>query len=335
MNDAIRTAATDTMEGEPGPAGEGIELSVLITAGDTEELAAVQKLRDECTDELSETDLQYEFVFVVENEAPNAIDELLRLKEKSEAPVKVLVLGRQYGSATALSVGADHAAGEIILTIPAFLQVESGAIASLVSEIDDHDLVLLRRRERGGGMIGKGVRTLLGLPLRLVMGKEAYDLCRSVLIFREEVVRSIDIFGDKDRYLPILARRLGFDVKVMDKEGTRRRDGDKEHLSVHGGISRLLDLLSIFFLTEFTQKPLRFFGFFGLTSFSGGFLICAYLAVQRLFMGVPLADKPMLLLGILLIVLGVLLLSIGLIGEMIIFTNGKKGSGDIVERIIE
>lgn len=333
MNTAIRTAATDSMKTEPEE--EGVKLSVLITLQNLDRAAAVRELHAECVDELSETGLQYEFVVVVEKEDPDAMDELLRLREKSEAHVRVLVLGRQYGSATALSVGADHAAGETILTIPAFLQVKSGAIAPLVSEIEDHDLVLLKRRERGGGVLGKGVRKLLGLPLRLVMGEEAYDLRRSVLVFRKEVVQSIDIFGDKDRYLPILARRLGFDVNVTHEEGAERRDGHKDPLSVRGGISQFLDLLSIFFLTEFTQKPLRFFGFFGLTSFSGGFLICAYLAVQRLFMGVSLADKPMLLLGILLIVLGMLLLSIGLIGEMIIFTNGERGSEDIVERIIE
>ena len=323
------------MDSGPESVGEEVELSVLITVHALDESDVVRELHDECTRELSKTGLTYEFIFVLEKEGADAIEELLHLKEERETSIKVVALGRQYGSATALSVGVSHAVGETILTIPAFLQVESGAIGSLVSGIEGCDLVLLKRADRKRGVIAKGIRKLLRLPLKLAVGDQAYDLRRSVLIFRREVVQSIDIFGDKDRYLPILARRLGFDVKVMDKERANRRDGRSERVSIHGGISQFLDLLSIFFLTEFTQKPLRFFGLFGLTSFSGGFLICAYLAIQRLFMGVPLADKPMLLLGILLIVLGVLLLSIGLIGEMIIFTKGKKRYKEIVEYVIE
>jgi len=310
------------------------DLSVLITVHDSDRAAVLQELHDECTDELNDTGLRYEFVFVVEKQSSKAIDELSRIKEESRSPVKVLVLGRQYGSATALSVGVDYASGDTILTIPAFLQVEPGALTSLISEIQDRDMALLKRDERGEGMVGRAIGSLLRFPLRLVLGGEGHHLRRSVLIFRREVAQAIEVFGNKDRYLPLLARRLGFEVAVVGTGGVKRRDGRKAGFSTRRGVRQFLDLLSIFFLTEFTQKPLRFFGFFGLTSFSGGLLICVYLTMQRLFMGVPLADKPMLLLGVLLIVLGALLLSIGLIGEMIIFTKGRGESNKIIDRII-
>lgn len=334
MNTAIRTAETDSVDTEQRSAEEGVELSVLVTVHDLDLATTVRELHAECTDELGEMGLQYEFIIVLEKKESGAIDELLRLKEESEASVTIVALGGQYGSATALSVGVDHAAGETILSVPAFLRMEPGAIKSLVSEIKDRDLVLLRRSEERRGTMVRSLDKLLRFPLRLVVGGEPFDLRRSVLIFRKEVVQAIDIFGDKDRYLPILARRFGFEVEVVGREKAERRDGGAASPTIRGGVSRLLDLLSIFFLTEFTQKPLRFFGFFGLTSLSGGLLICLYLTVERLFMGIPLADKPMLLLGVLLIVLGVILLSIGLIGEMVIFTNGKSGSANSIEEII-
>lgn len=330
MSIITRTATRDSMDADPRPK-EKVDLSVLITVHDSGQAAVLRELYDECTDELNETGLRYEFVFVVEKQSSKAIDELSRVKEESRSHVKVLVLGRKYGSATALSVGVDYASGNIILTIPAFLQVEPGAITSLITEIQGRDMAFLKRDERSEGAIGSAIGSLLRFPLRVILGEGVNHLRRSVLMFRREVAQSIEIFGNKDRYLPLLARRLGFEVAVVNTGGVKRRDGQKARLSVHRGVSQILDLLSIFFLTEFTQKPLRFFGFFGLASFSGGGIICVYLAVQRLFMGVSLADKPMLLLGVLLIVLGALLLSIGLIGEMIIFTKGQER----IEKIIE
>lgn len=334
MNTGIRTVAHNSMDTPPGTEEE-IELSVLVTVHSLDQASTIRELYAECTDELKETDVEYELIFVVEREEQDVVDWISRLKKEGGPRTKVIVLGRHCGSATALSIGVDYAAGKTVLNIPAFLRVEPGALTSLISEIQDHDLVLLRRSDRGEGAIRGMIRKLLGLPLKLVLGEEAYDLRPGILIFRREVVQNIEIFGDKDRYLPILARRLGYKVKVPKKERAERRDGQGEKISIHGGVSQFLDLLSVFFLTEFTQKPLRFFGFFGLASFSAGGGICVYLAIQRLFMGVPLADKPMLLLGVLLIVLGVLLLSIGLIGEMIIFTKGKVGSEEIVERVVD
>lgn len=307
---------------------------MIITVRGLDRAAPLRELYAECTAELDKTDLQYEFVFVVEREASEVTDELLRLKDESESRVKILVLGRRYGSATMLSAGVDHAAGTAILTVPAFLRVKDGALTSLVSEIHSHDMVVLEPSDRGEGVLSRFADRVFWRPLGAMMGARAYDTRRSVHIFKKKVADAIDVFGDKDRYLPFLARRLGFEVEVIEGKA-ERRGGVESSDSVGGGVSRTLDLLSVFFLTEFTQKPLRFFGFFGLTSFSGGLLICVHLTIQRLFMGVSLADKPMLLLGILLIVLGALLLSIGLIGEMIIFTKSKSESQNIVEKVID
>ena len=333
MNTAIRTTPAESADTQLS-AEEGVGLSVLITVRGLDRAGPLRELYAECAAELDKTDLRYEFVFVVEREASEVTEELLRLKENSESRVKILVLGRRYGSATMLSVGVDYAAGAAILTVPAYLQVGEGAVTSLVSEMQNHDMVVLERSDGNEGAMARLADRVFRRPVRAMMGVRAYDTRRSAHIFRREVTDAIDVFGDKDRYLPFLARRLGFEVEVIEGE-VGRRDGVEPNGSLVGGVSQTLDLLSVFFLTEFTQKPLRFFGFFGLISFSGGTLICIYLTLQRLFMGVSLADKPMLLLGILLIVLGALLLSIGLIGEMIIFTKSKGESKNIVEKVID
>lgn len=97
---------------------------------------------------------------------------------------------------------------------------------------------------------------------------------------------------------------------------------------------RLLDLLSIFFLVKFTRKPLRFFGLTGLTSLFVGGIYTGYLVFQRFYMGVPLADRPALLLGLLLIVLGIQLFAIGLVGELIIFTHAREQREYTIDKMV-
>lgn len=308
------------------------KLSVVIAIRDPERAAPIQELHKDYKRQLERIGLPHEFVYVVEGDHPGVVTELSQLKESGEE-IKILVFAQWYGDATVLSAGFEHATGDVLLTLPAYHQIDPEAIPSLVPALEDSDMVVVRRWPRVDGALTRVQIRGFHAILRVLLGFDFHDLGCSVRIFKRKILNTVHIYGDQHRFLPVLASHYGFKVKEVEVAQTKH-DTFQRHTSIGVYVNRLLDLLSIFFLAKFTKKPLRFFGFSGLLIFGSGFLLMFYLAVQRLFMGVPLADKPVLLLGILLIVLGTLLFAIGLIGEMIIFTHAKDLKEYTIDKVI-
>jgi hypothetical protein len=307
--------------------------SVVIAVRDPERAASIPTLYKEYKEQLDAVGHPYEFIFAVEGDAPDVVDDLRRLSEEGE-PVTTLVFARWYGGATVLSAAFGHASGDVIVTLPAYHQIDPQAIPSLFPPLDENDMVVVRRWPREDGLATRIQVRVFHALLRGVLGFEFRDLGCSVAAFRREVLNTVDLYGDQHRFLPVLTRHRGFKVKEIEAPQTTE-DTFQSHLSVGTYVNRLLDLMAVFFLTKFTRKPLRFFGATGMGALLGGGGITLYLTIQRLFMGVSLRNKPMLLLGLLLIVLGTLLFSIGLIGEMVIFTNARNVKDYTVEEIID
>jgi len=308
-------------------------LSVVIAVRDSERAAPMKQLYGDYKEQLSEAGLQYEFIFAVQGDHPDVIDDLRRLKKEGE-PIKILVFSKWYGGAMVLSAGFDHASGSVLLTLPAYHQIDPQAIPSLFPALEENDMVAVRRSPRVDGIVTRIQVWAFHAALRGLLGFDFHDLGCSVIAFRREILETVNLYGDQHRFFPVLTSHHGFKVKEIEAPQTEE-DTFQRHLSLTTYVNRLLDLLSVLFLTKFTRKPLRFFGATSLVSLLAGGGITVTLTIQRLFMGVPLRDKPMLLLGILLIVLGVLLLAIGLIGEMIIFTRADDLEGYTVDKIID
>ena len=170
--------------------------------------------------------------------------------------------------------------------------------------------------------------------VNFVTGARFHDLGCGARAMRRQVLEEIDLYGDQHRFLPILAMRLGFRVsEVAVRQSAQDRHGrvyrPREYMH------HLLDLFSIFFLVRFTKKPLRFFGMLGATTFGVGAVLIAYLGLERLLFGEPLADRPALLLAALLVVLGMQLFALGLLGELIIFTHARGQKDYRVEEVIQ
>lgn len=312
---------------------EMTNLSVVIAVRDPKRAASIPQLYEEYKEQLDAVGQPYEFVFAVEGSAPEVLEDLRQLAEDGE-PVTTLVFAKWYGGATVLSAAFDHASGEVIVTLPAYHQIDPQSIPSLFPPLEENDMVVVRRWPREDGLMTRVQVRAFHAILRGLLGFHFNDLGCSVTAFRKEILDVVDLYGDQHRFLPVLTSHRGFKVKEIEAPQTTQ-DTFQSHLSVGSYVNRLLDLVAVFFLTKFTRKPLRFFGATGVTMLLGGGGITLTLTIQRLFMGVPLRNKPMLLLGILLIVLGVLLFSIGLIGEMIIFTNARDMKEYTVEEIIE
>lgn len=332
------TTAKKRSESKPLDVTTGAEekdhlLSIVIAVRDPERAAPMDQLYKDYKEQFENLGLAYEFIFALEGQHTALINTLRLLKQEGE-PIRILVLTRWYGGATVLSEGFERASGALLLTLPAYHQIEPSSIPSLLSALEDNDMVVAQRSPRVDGLFTRLQVKVFHALLRGLTGSDFHDLGCSVVAFRREMLDAVDMYGNQHRFFPVLAAHYGFRVTEVEAPQTDE-DTFQNHFSLFAYVNRFLDLLSILFLTKFTRKPLRFFGAASLVSFFAGSGITINLTIQRLFMGVPLQDKPMLILGVLLIVLGVLLFSIGLIGEMLIFTNSDKLKEYTVEELVD
>lgn len=236
--------------------------------------------------------------------------------------LRIIQLSRQFGEAAALMAGFNEARGDVILTLPAFWQVEPSEIPKLIDAATDEDDVLVAIRwPRTDSLFQRIRRKVFHGILRFITSFAYRDLGCDVRLIKKKVAREIPLYGDQHRFLPVLAVRRGFRVREVELAQSSR-DSFKGRYSWREYVHRTLDLLTVFFLVRFTKKPLRFFGSLGFISAGFGGALVLVMVTQRLFFSVALANRPALLLGSLLIVLGVQLFGLGLLGELVIFSHG-------------
>ena len=271
-----------------------------------------------------------EFLYVFDGPQPTA-EQSLSTVDENEFPLRVLHLAKGFGEATALQVGFDNARGRLILTIPDRPQIDASAIAEVLARLDQGDEVVVTRREpRSDALLNRlQARAFHGL-VRGFVGQDFHDMTCGLRGFTAEAARRLELYGDQHRFIPVIAVRCGY--KVTEIPGAQH--AENRRLRVYGPgvyLRRVIDILNIYFLTRFTRKPLRFFGLIGSAIGFAGFVISASLALKKIFFGAALSNRPLLLLGVLLLVLGVQVISIGLVGEIIIFLSTRREIPVVIE----
>jgi len=273
------------------------------------------------------------FVLVLDGPQPRSREALLRLRQAG-LPVEIMSLQHPMGEAAALAVGLAEAAGgaeaEAVLTLPAEPMVDPAELPRLVAGLEAHDMVVALRGEGTGGAFAPTGK--LDWLLRWLFGSSFRDVRSPVRAMRKGVAAELSPYGNQHRFLPLLAQAQGFTVGEIAARPavpppTRRRSGPDW--------SVLLDALTIWFLLRFIKKPFRFFGGFGFALLALGGLATLWLVAARLIWGVPLADRPALILSTLTIVLGLQIISVGLIGEIITFAHAKELKDYKVDRLVE
>ncbi|MCK4271219.1 glycosyltransferase family 2 protein [bacterium] len=283
--------------------------------------------------ELREIGRSYEFIFI-DDGAGGEISQTMKGLQERHSSVKVIKFNRTFGEAVALSVGFEKARGEIIITLASFMQVDPRDLHKLLDEIDAGcDLIIGWRYPRVDPVLNRWQSQVFNWITRRLTTVSLHDVNCSLRVIRRKVVEAIPIYGDQFRFLPILAHRQGFRVKEIKVRHVEEM-GQTGIYGLGSYVRRLIDILTLFFLVKFTKKPLRFFGLIGSALFGIGFMINLYLTVIRL-MGNRIGDRPLLLLGVLLIVLGIQTISIGLVGEIIIFTHAKEIKEYNIEQFLE
>ncbi len=312
-------------------AGSHVDLTILIPVGGRH--ADVAALWREYGTAIASLGLTFECIIVLDGPHPDIAPALQELVA-SDDHVTVLELMRAFGEATALMSGFQRARGQVLLTLPAYPQIEPADIARLIRALDSADLACGHRWPRAGTLWDGLRRRIFHSILARVTQLRFRDLGCCARALRRRVLQEITLYGDQHRFLPILADRQGFKVAEVDVRQSPRDRHDGRY-PVREYVRRALDLFTVFFLARFTKKPLRFFGMIGATTFGAGILVTAWLIVERLFLQHALADRPALLLSSLLIVLGLQLFAIGLLGELIIFTHARELRDYQIDKVVE
>ena len=305
------------------------ELSVIIPV--TERFDPVSELFQEYKRGVEAIGKEYEFIYVIDGEQPDTLKELKKLQETEK--LTIITLAKKFGEAIALSAAFGKTSGDIILTLPAYQQIEADEIPQLVTSLENCDMVLARRWPRRDSLLNRLQNRLFNFLLRLSTDLEIHDAGCSARAFKRNVVEEIQLYGDLHRFFPVMAHRQGFHVTELNITQSKK-DIHQRLYSPGLYVRRLLDLLTIFFLIKFTKKPLRFFGLVGTTLFGLGLVSSLYIIAERLLFDISLADRPALFLSSLLIILGVQIIAIGLIGEIIIFTHAKDLKEYKIDKII-
>lgn len=282
---------------------------------------------------LSQAICEYEWLFVLEGARPELREYLERLREQGH-PIRIFQLAKSFGEAAALTVGFEHARGEILLTLPDRFQVEPASIHGIFPALEGRDMVVTRRWPRTDSWFSRAKTVVFNRLVAFRSGARFNDLGCSVRILRRAVAEEVPLYGDQEIFFPLLARQRGFLVTEIDLPQARRAPYVRHH-SPGVYLRRLLDFLSVWFITKFTRKPLRFFGLIGTGIAAAGLAILLIIVVERLVFGVPLADRPALLLSSLLAVLGVQVVSVGLVAELVIFTHGRHLKEYQVREIVD
>lgn len=292
-----------------------MSISVVIPVYNEEENIPV--LHEKLSSVLDRLGYEYEIIYVDDGSFDRTL-EILESLQKKDRHVVVLSLRRNFGQTAAFAAGFDFARGDVIITMDADLQNDPEDIPKLLELIKEYDLVSGWRKERKDPFFSRRLPSMIANWLiSKVTGVRLHDYGCSLKAYRKDIVKNLRLYGEMHRFIPAVASWYGVRVAEIPVKHHPRFKGRSKY-----GISRtfkvLLDLVTVKFLQSFSTKPIQFFGSMGLLSSFLGFLILLYLAALKLLKGVSIGGRPLLILGVLLVVVGVQFIGMGLLGEMLV-----------------
>jgi glycosyltransferase involved in cell wall biosynthesis len=261
----------------------------------------------------------YEVIFIDDGSTDSSLKNI-KDAGKTDNRIKYISFRKNYGKSAALQIGFKAATGDAIITMDADLQDDPYEIPNLLKKLDEgFDLCSGWKKERFDPFIKKYSSRFFNFVTRVISGIKIHDFNCGLKAYRRDVVQNLNVYGELHRYVPVLAKWQGFTVTEIPVKHHPRRYGKTKF-----GISRFfkgfIDLITVTFVGRYVKRPMHFFGFFGALAFLAGIVVNGYLTVEWIS-GKPLSNRPMLFLGMLLIIVGVQFFSVGLLGEMLVHQN--------------
>jgi glycosyltransferase involved in cell wall biosynthesis len=292
----------------------GVELSVVIPIRN--EAASLVELHRELTETLTAWGRPYEILVVDDGSTDESFEILARL-QAGDAHLRVIRFRRNFGQTAAFAAGFDHARGRIIVTSDGDLQNDPRDIPAMVERLErGFDIVCGWRKDRKDALISRKLpSTIANRLISAATGVRLHDYGCSLKVFRAEVVKSLKLYGEMHRFLPAIASEQGVLIDEVVVHHRARQHGRSKY-GIGRTIRVILDLVTVKFLLSYSTRPLHIFGLIGVSMGLVGGLISGWLAYQRLIEAESLSNRPLLLLGILLISTGFQLVTLGLLAEI-------------------
>lgn len=315
-----------------------MDLSVVIPVYNEEE--SINELAGRIENVCINNKLEYEIIFIDDGSSDSSWKVITALSEKNKS-IRGLRFRRNYGKAAALHSGFIEAAGDVVITMDSDLQDRPEEIPDLVRmiNIDGYDLVSGWKKKRYDPLVKRFTSRIYNGTARLSSGIRLHDFNCGLKAYRNEVVKGIEIYGDMHRFIPMLAKKAGFN-KIGEKivEHSPRKYGYSKY-----GLDRFmkgyLDLLTIGFITRFGKSPMHLFGSLGTLMFLIGFVMAGYLGIRKLLfinsnLRAPLiTDSPYFYIALTVMIIGSVLFLTGFLGELVNRNSSERNSYLIKDKV--
>lgn len=273
-----------------------------------------------------------ELVYVDDGSTDASWRELVEVQKKDPA-ARAIKLRSAFGEAAVLDAGFRNSVGRNIVYFTCRVNINPEHLPRLLERLEQgYDVVMGRRHPRRDSRLNQLVSTLFNRLVSRTLKIRLHDVNSGVLAARREVLENVPFYGSLNPFLPVVASRQGY--KIAEEPVEQLSGHFNQSIYPKNYIKRLLDLVSVLFLSKYSKKPLHFLGFVGAIFTLVGAIINLYLFVYRVLGIGGISGKPMLLLGVMLLIIGIQMISIGLLGEIIIFTHASSVKEYNIEEIL-
>jgi glycosyltransferase involved in cell wall biosynthesis len=288
------------------------------------EARSLAPLTEELHEALADVDHEWELIFVDDGSTDDTFSELQKLHVEY-AVVRVVRMRRNFGKSAALAAGFREAQGDVIVTMDGDLQDDPAEIPRLLAKLEEgFDLVSGWKSARQDPLSRRAASRIFNGVVAGVSGVRLRDMNCGLKAYRADVVRGMSLYGELHRFIPVLAHHRGYRIAEVSVHHRARRHG-RSRYGLERYVRGLFDLLTVSFLGRYRHRPLHLFGGIGLSLSSIGLVILAYLTALK-FAGQAIGTRPLLMLGVLLLVTGFQFLSIGLISELVTTQHEERRS---------
>ncbi|OGI21053.1 MAG: glycosyl transferase [Candidatus Melainabacteria bacterium RIFOXYA12_FULL_32_12] len=297
---------------------EKVDLSIVIPVFN--EAESIRVLAESLLKVLENLNRKFEIIFI-DDGSTDGSHLILKTLSEEISTIKAVRFRRNFGQTAAMAAGFDYASGGIIITLDGDLQNDPADIPRIIAKFEEgYDVVSGWRKNRQDDFITRKIPSMLAnMLISKMTGTYLHDYGCSLKAYRAEIAKELSLYGELHRFIPALASIEGASISEIPVLHHARKSG-KSKYNIFRTFKVILDLLTVVFLKKFMTRPLHIFGRIGLFSFITGLAICLHLAFDKIIYSTNIGNRPLLLLGVLLILTGFQLISTGIIAEIQIRT---------------